>query len=499
MPESRVLIVEDEVLVAEDLRQRIRRMGYDVPPTVNFAAEVLPRARADRPDLVLLDIHLDRGADGVAVAEALRQELGVPVVFVTAYSDAGTIERARRTEPFGFIVKPPKDSDLRAVIEVALYRAAMLRALQDSETRLRGLFQHMPAGALVFRRHEENIFLLKEINPVARELEGSGDTDPVGCALESYWEGIAYAPLRRAVFRAAEEQREETLVLSRFDEGTLLSWRRYVVYPLPDGEVGVLFSDITEEKRLEESLRLRAHALETLLRHHRCLGEVAAVASGPLPLETKLRRIADLVVEGTQFPESAGARVTWYGHTAQTPNFTPTPWALCRPVLQSQIPVGKLEVCYTVESAPLYEGPFSREEVDLAEHVVEQISAAIGLDARLERELHQCRLHEAAMETLDNPLLLLDGNGKVLQVNSAWERWGNVAREELLGDDVTSLARPGRSWSLLLPQAIAAVREQGGEVFLPPLHAVPLRGEGREPLGYLISPISDRKRREDHA
>ena len=304
----------------------------------------------------------------------------------------------------------------------------------------------MPAGALVFRRHEENIFLLKEINP---GTEGSGDTDPVGCA----WSRAGRASptlLWRAVFRAGG-QREETLVLSRFDEGTLLSWRRYVVYPLPDGDVAVLFSDITEEKRLEESLRLRAHALETLLRHHRCLGEVAAVASGPLPLETKLRRIADLVVEGTQFPESAGARVTWYGHTAQTPNFTPTPWALCRPVLQSQIPVGQLEVCYTVESAPLYEGPFSREEVDLAEHVVEQISAAIGLDARLERELHQCRLHEAAMETLDNPLLLLDGNGKVLQVNSAWERWGNVAREELLGDDVTSLARPGRSWSLLLP------------------------------------------------
>lgn len=493
MPEARILIVEDEVLVAEDLRQRIRRMGYDVPSTVNFAAEVLPRVRSDRPDLVLLDIHLDRGADGVALAESLRHELGIPVVFVTAYSDASTIERARKTEPFGFIVKPPKDSDLRAVIEVALYRAAMLRALQNSETRLRGLFQHMPAGALVFRRDEAGSFLLKEANPLAQELDQSDGGHPVGELLEEYWPGSIAAPLRRAVVRVGEEQREETLALSRLDEGKILSWRRYVVYPLPDNEVGILFSDITEEKRLEESLRLRAHALETLLKHHRCLGEVAAVASGPLPLEAKLRRIVSLAVEGTQFPESAEARITWYGQRVQTPHFAPTPWALSRPLLQSEIPVGRLEVCYSMESAPLYEGPFSREEVDLAEHVAEQISAAIAMDARFGREIRQRRLHEAAMEAQDTPLMVLDAEGKVIQVNSAWERWGNASREELLGDDAASLVRPGRSWTLLLSQAIATARKDASEVIAPPLRIVPLWNEGRELLGFLVSLLDPRK------
>ncbi len=118
-----MLIVEDEPLIAEDLANMLDELGHIVQGRAHDAASALRAVRKQRPDLVLLDIRLNAGPDGVAVATEL-QDLGVPFIFVTSHADPGTLERATATRPEGYIIKPFEIEDLRAQLAVVLARLA---------------------------------------------------------------------------------------------------------------------------------------------------------------------------------------------------------------------------------------------------------------------------------------------------------------------------------------------------------------------------------------
>lgn len=132
-PEKKqILVVEDEGIIAADLQSRLRRLGYAAPAVAGSGREALDLARKQSFDLVLMDIHLKGGMDGIQAAQALRRERDVPVVYVTAYADARTVERAKTTEPFGYLVKPIRDKPLRSAIEISLRRHELeRRAAQD--------------------------------------------------------------------------------------------------------------------------------------------------------------------------------------------------------------------------------------------------------------------------------------------------------------------------------------------------------------------------------
>jgi signal transduction histidine kinase len=137
----RILIVEDELIVATDVRCRLRGAGYEVVEVVADSAAALQSVRTHRPDLVLMDIGLRGGADGVATAHALREVADVPVIFVTGNSDEGTVRRAQAAHPYSYIVKPIRERELRISIDAALHHhrlARELRAARDElETRVR--------------------------------------------------------------------------------------------------------------------------------------------------------------------------------------------------------------------------------------------------------------------------------------------------------------------------------------------------------------------------
>ena len=119
---ARILIVEDERIVAGDIRARLRRLGYTVLETIPTGAEAIRRAEELRPDLILMDIRLEGPMDGIQAAETIRSHLDVPVVYLSAYADRLTVERAKVTEPFGYLLKPFEDTELHSTIEVALYK-----------------------------------------------------------------------------------------------------------------------------------------------------------------------------------------------------------------------------------------------------------------------------------------------------------------------------------------------------------------------------------------
>lgn len=121
-PVARILIVEDEAIVALDIRTRLELLGYAVAGTAASATQAISLAREQRPDLVLMDIRLDGPSDGIEAARTVREHLRLPVVFLTAYSEDDTLQRAKLVEPFGYILKPFEDRELKTVIEMALYK-----------------------------------------------------------------------------------------------------------------------------------------------------------------------------------------------------------------------------------------------------------------------------------------------------------------------------------------------------------------------------------------
>jgi CheY-like chemotaxis protein len=120
----RALIVEDEALVAEELSERLTRLGFSVIGTADSADQGIAIATRERPDLILMDIRLRGKKDGLQAADEIRRRLDTSIVYVSALSDAATVERAKRTEHDGFLLKPFQRTDLQSTIDIAMLRRA---------------------------------------------------------------------------------------------------------------------------------------------------------------------------------------------------------------------------------------------------------------------------------------------------------------------------------------------------------------------------------------
>ncbi|MBF0517199.1 MAG: response regulator [Nitrospirae bacterium] len=168
-----ILIVEDEAIVSMEIQERVKRLGYRVCDTVSTGELAIEKAGEKHPDLVLMDIRLEGQMDGIEAAEVIKKQLAIPVVYLTANSDDKTLLRAKMTEPFGFILKPFHERDLRTNIEMALYRH---KVAEESS------IQKKMAERLIHRTTEEanqeNIRLADEIirNTKLALTEGSPES-----------------------------------------------------------------------------------------------------------------------------------------------------------------------------------------------------------------------------------------------------------------------------------------------------------------------------------
>lgn len=120
--EGRILVVEDEHIVAMGIKKMVKSLGYTVTGVASSGEDAISKAESTFPDVVLMDIMLKGDMDGVEAAGEIKKRFDVPVVYLTAYSDNKILERAKKTEPFGYIVKPFDEKDLHSSIEIALHR-----------------------------------------------------------------------------------------------------------------------------------------------------------------------------------------------------------------------------------------------------------------------------------------------------------------------------------------------------------------------------------------
>ena len=129
MGPSKIMVVEDEGIVGLELSEALNRMGYQVLPVVATGHEALETVVVEHPDLILMDIRLEGELDGVETARKIHNNFKIPIIYLTAHSDETTIQRAKHTESYGYLLKPFEERSLRAAIEVALYKAKKLSVL----------------------------------------------------------------------------------------------------------------------------------------------------------------------------------------------------------------------------------------------------------------------------------------------------------------------------------------------------------------------------------
>jgi PAS domain S-box-containing protein len=277
----RILVVEDEAIVARDIQLQLAGLGYDPVAHAKRGEEAVQLAGELRPDLVLMDIQLAGAMNGVQAATQIRQQLAIPVVFLTAFAEDATLELAKLAEPFGYVLKPYAERELRIVLEMALYKHRIETDLRDSEDRYRSLVDNLQTGVLLLGRQGELLLA----NERACELLGM-DQEQLHSALSqgAGWnlvrEDGSPFPVGAGPITQCLETRKPVLdtivgVFRRRAQDRL--WLQLSANPrlAPDGslrEVICTFGDITRRKQVEleliagrEALRESAIHTQTIL------------------------------------------------------------------------------------------------------------------------------------------------------------------------------------------------------------------------------------------
>ncbi|HEU4327039.1 MAG TPA: response regulator [Roseiflexaceae bacterium] len=270
-----VLIVEDERVVAMDLRVLLQRLGYTVPAIASSGAEALERVAAHRPALVLMDIRLRGPQDGISTAEQIRAAYDIPVVFLTAYADQHTRERVRQTAPYGYLVKPFNEPTLQTTIEMALERHAQERRLRASEQWLATTLASI-GDAVVATDVDGRVTYL---NPVAERLLGRPREQALGrdvAEVVSLVDGESGAmlpnPVRVALGTGAPAQLGPEARLRVGDGATIpIDDSAAPIMVAPDTLLGavMVFRDSTLRQQAEQARRAQALQQEHARQHER--------------------------------------------------------------------------------------------------------------------------------------------------------------------------------------------------------------------------------------
>jgi two-component system, cell cycle sensor histidine kinase and response regulator CckA len=258
---SHILVVEDERIVAQDIKTSLENIGYAVPSVVSSGSEALLEMEKSLPDLVLMDIVLKGKLSGIETVEKMRQVYDVPVVYLTAYADATTLERAKRTEPYGYILKPFEERELQSIIEMALYKHGMEKRLRDNEQRLTIILKSIADGVIAVDRRGVVTFM----NPMAEIITGWREKDAAGQNVNRIFTLVhetskkkipnpVLSVLRQGVSSGTPSY---AMLISKSGKPIMIAQS---ISPIRDTRAAVIgavlvFQDITERRQNEEILR----------------------------------------------------------------------------------------------------------------------------------------------------------------------------------------------------------------------------------------------------
>lgn len=265
---ARILVVEDESVVAHDLADTLAELGYVVIDIVATGEQAIERSLTTRPSVVLMDIRLAGAVDGIEAAVRIHAELDVPIIFLTAHSDDHTLQRAKHTYPLAYLVKPFREAELRCAIEIAIHKHEIDARLRVREQWLATTLRSIGDGVVVTDA-QQRVTLL---NPVAEALTGWKHDEALGRALRDIM-SLVTAQTGETVASPVDQAFAEKGVTNLRD-GTLLVSKDGASTPIADSAAAMLddrgellggvmvFRDVTEQRRMDGAIQRLNEELE---------------------------------------------------------------------------------------------------------------------------------------------------------------------------------------------------------------------------------------------
>lgn len=279
MEKKRILVVEDESIVGQDIRNMLLSLGYEVTSVVTTPEEAVQKAEKTRPDLVLMDVMLHGETSGVEAADQIYTAFNIPVVYLTAYADPNTLQKAKLTNPFGYLLKPFEERELQTTIEIAFYKFQMQMQLQEREQRFFTILRSI-GDAVIATDKEGNVTFL---NPMAENLTGFERKKALNNPLAKIFrikslnhKKTYEIDVQNLIKGNAPKIPDEVFLISQNEKKTPISLN---IAPIKDEEkniTGVVaaFSDISRRKKAEDNLRKSMQKIKSSLQE-----TVKAIAS----------------------------------------------------------------------------------------------------------------------------------------------------------------------------------------------------------------------------
>ncbi|HPG38122.1 MAG TPA: PAS domain S-box protein [bacterium] len=496
-----IVLVEDEIIIAQDLKRNLINMGYNVPAIVFTGEEALVQAEALMPSLVLMDIKLRGKIDGIEAAGEIQKKHNIPVIYITANADHETVERASKTEPYGFIYKPIQLSVLRTTIDMALYKHSMEKQLREREIWLNATL-HSIGDAVIATDTKNRITLM---NSVAEELTGWKQEECSGAPLNKVFriidkhnrETVVY-PITRVIQSGLPTSLNiETLLLSKDGRQFQIADRTTVIRDTKGTITGavLVFRDVTQEQRIEQSLEEKEHRLRNIIEStplgmhiYELKDDGRLLFTGANPAADRILGVDHNIFIGKTieeaFPPLTETEVpTRYKEAAQSGKYWKTQ--------QINYEDNKIKGAYEVHAFQTSPGKM----VAMFEDITER--------KKIEAELY---LKDRAIASSFNAVIIFDLQGNITWINDAFSKMWGYSREEAVKFKCIEMAADKEAATIIFNDLKAKGTSLGellaqrcdGSSFYTQYYASIVKNDSNDPIAFLVIcvDITERKQAE---
>lgn len=269
MNKKRIFVVEDESIVSLEIQTRLRALGYEIAGSAASGEEAIRKILDSKPDLVLMDIRIKGDIDGIETAAEVRKHLETPVIFLTAYADETTLQRAKITNPFGYIIKPFEERELSINIEIALYKDHTQKLLREKDKWLSTILKSIGDAVIATDQYGK----IRFINKAAEDLTGYSESDALGNDLSSVF-NIRSEMTKKIIENPFQKVMQNGEIVGLANHTELIS-KEGNIYSITDSGspikddngniigVVIVFQDLSYYKKTEEQIKIQTTALNS--------------------------------------------------------------------------------------------------------------------------------------------------------------------------------------------------------------------------------------------